>query len=251
MSRAQCNYRIGDKELLAIVACVEKWHMYFHGIEFTIFTDDHNLQNFATKALLHRRQARWAGLLAQYQFYIQFRPGKTNGKADALTRRSGDLPCERDGRGRPVQNLLPPDKFLGFPEPEPVPTPPIPRAIFINSAVLCNSAITHNPDIREALIRDELANAIMNALQDGSKQLSGKYSRSVSLGECVIDSSGLLVVYGLLYVPNDQNLYREVIFAHQDHPAAGHPGRATTYELVSRNYWWPGMRKTIARYLAN
>ena len=58
MTSAECNYGIGDKELLAIVASLEKWHMYLHGIEFTIFTDHHNLQNFATKALLNRRQAR-------------------------------------------------------------------------------------------------------------------------------------------------------------------------------------------------
>ena len=36
-----------------------------------------------------------------------------------------------------------------------------------------------------------------------------------------------------------------------NYPVAGHPGRAATYELVSQNYWWPEMRKTIARYLAN
>ena len=47
--------------------------------------DHHNLQNFGTKALHNRRQARWAGLLAHYEFHIQFRHGKANGKADALT----------------------------------------------------------------------------------------------------------------------------------------------------------------------
>ena len=96
MSPAECNYGIGDKELLAIVACLEKWHMYLHGLPapFVIYTDHHNLQNFATKSLFNRRQARWTGLLAQYQFNIVFRPGKANGKADALTRRSGDLPKE-------------------------------------------------------------------------------------------------------------------------------------------------------------
>ena len=51
MSPAEYNYSIGDKELLAIVAYLEKWHMYLHGVKFRIFTDHHNLQNFATKAL--------------------------------------------------------------------------------------------------------------------------------------------------------------------------------------------------------
>ncbi len=86
MSPAECNYGIGDKELLAIIACLEKWHMYLHGTSFVIYTDHHNLQNLGTKALLNRRQARWAGLMAKFEFKIVFRPGKANGKADALTR---------------------------------------------------------------------------------------------------------------------------------------------------------------------
>ena len=82
--------------------------MYLYGVPFLIYTEHHNLQNFGTKALLNRRQARWVGLLAQYIFQIQFRAGKANGKADALTRRSGDLPKEGDKRGRPFQEILDP-----------------------------------------------------------------------------------------------------------------------------------------------
>ena len=74
-------------------------------------TDHYNLQTFSTKALLSRRQARWAQELAQYDFKIVFKPGTQNGKADALTRRSGDLPEEGDGRARPTQPLIPAEKF--------------------------------------------------------------------------------------------------------------------------------------------
>ena len=66
MSPTECNYGIGDKELLAIVAPLDKWHIYLHALPkpFTIYTDHHNLQTFSTKALLNQRQARWAGTLA-------------------------------------------------------------------------------------------------------------------------------------------------------------------------------------------
>ena len=233
MSPAECHYGIGDKELLAIIACLKKWHMYLHGVPFLIYIDHHNLENFGTKALLNRRQARWAGLLAQYEVQTQFRPGKANGKTDALTRRSGDLPKERDSRGRPLQGILDPVKFVGFPNP-----------------VLCNTAVKQNPDIRSALAKDELAIEIAKALDNGDKQITGKHSRSVPLGECIVEN-GLLYIYGLLNVPDNEPLYREMLHAHHDHPAAGYPRRATTYEFVSRNSWWPGMRKTIPRYLAN
>ena len=87
MSPAECNYGIGDKELLAIVVALEKWHIYLHQLPqtFTIMTDHYNLQTFSTKALLSRRQARWAQELAQYDFKIVSRPGTQNGKANVLT----------------------------------------------------------------------------------------------------------------------------------------------------------------------
>jgi len=88
MMLAECNYGIGDKELLAIINVLEKWHIYLHLLPrpFTILTDYYNLQTFTTKALLSRRQARWAQEIAQYDFKIVFHTGKDNGKANALTR---------------------------------------------------------------------------------------------------------------------------------------------------------------------
>jgi hypothetical protein len=46
--------------------------------------------------LLNRRQARWSEFLSHFNFKIICQPGKTGGKPDALTRRSGDLPKEGD-----------------------------------------------------------------------------------------------------------------------------------------------------------
>ena len=63
--------------------------------------------------------------------------------------------------------------------------------------------------------------------------------------------NSLLYIYGVLYIPHYKTLDQEILHVHHDHPAAGYSGPATTYELASRNYWWSGIRKTIARYLAN
>ena len=117
---------------------------------------------------------------------------------------------------------------------------------------MCKAAVNHHSEIQAALVKDEFANAVVDTIRAGSKRLTGKYSKSVSLGECTFDSqSGLMYVYGLLCVPNNESLYPTILHVHHHNPAAGHPSRAATYELVSRNYWWPGMRKTIARYLNN
>ena len=97
---------------------------------------------------------------------------------------------------------------------------------------ICNSVIKHNSDFRTALAKDELAIQIAKAWDTGEKQLSGKHSRSVPLGECIVENS-LLYVYGLLYVPDNETLYREILHAHHNDLAAGDPGGAATYELVS------------------
>ena len=109
-----------------------------------------------------------------------------------LTCRSGDLPKEGDDRARPIQAMLPAKKFL--------------------NPVLCHTAVKHTPDIRTALKSDSLGQEIMTALQNGAKR-----HPKVPIGECTIEND-LLYVYGLLYVPDNESLYREIMHAHHDYP---------------------------------
>jgi transposase InsO family protein len=82
------RYDVHDKELLAIVACLQHWRVYAESCsELTIFTDHKNLVNFTTTKVLNRRQVRWSEMLGQYKFKIVYTPGKDNGRADALSRR--------------------------------------------------------------------------------------------------------------------------------------------------------------------
>jgi len=54
---------------------------------------------------------------------------------------------------------------------------------------------------------------------------------------------------GKVYVPKDEELKVEVIQLHHDVPAAGHGRRWKTVELVTRNYWWPGVTRDVERYV--
>ncbi len=93
---AECNYEIYDKELLAIVRCLEHWRPELESIDVPvqIFTDHKSLEYFMHTKELTRRQARWAEKLADYNFKIMYRSGKSNGKADALTRLPGSVPAD-------------------------------------------------------------------------------------------------------------------------------------------------------------
>src|SRR5271167_3792380 len=47
-----------------------------------------NLEYFMTAKKLNRRQARWYLTLSEFNFHLNFRPGKKSGKPDALSRRA-------------------------------------------------------------------------------------------------------------------------------------------------------------------
>lgn len=88
LNHTERNYEIYDKEMLAIMHALDQWRQYLLGAKskFKIFTDHQNLQYFRKLQKLNRRQARWASELADYDFKLVHRPGKLNGKADALSR---------------------------------------------------------------------------------------------------------------------------------------------------------------------
>ena len=63
------------------------------------------------------------------------------------------------------------------------------------------------------------------------------------------DRTGLITYKDLIYVPPNVRLRTEIIQKHHDSITAGHPGRFKTQELITRNYWWPGMQKHIRSYV--
>jgi len=60
---------------------------------------------------------------------------------------------------------------------------------------------------------------------------------------------GLVLKEGRVYVPKDEKLRVEIIQLHHDTLIAGHGGQWKTVELVTRNYWWPGVTKEVKQYI--
>ena len=63
------------------------------------------------------------------------------------------------------------------------------------------------------------------------------------------DRDQVIAFQGHVYVPKDRTLRGDIIRLHHDTAIAGHPGHYKTLELVSRNYYWPGMSRDVRQYV--
>ena len=88
MIPAEMRYETHDGELLAIVEAFKTWRHYLKGCKHKVLvlTDHNNLRRFMDTKSLSSRQVRWAQELSRYHFWIDYRQGKANGAADALSR---------------------------------------------------------------------------------------------------------------------------------------------------------------------
>jgi len=54
---------------------------------------------------------------------------------------------------------------------------------------------------------------------------------------------------GKVYIPRDKKLRTEIIQLHHDILVEGHREQWKMIELVTRNFWWPGVTKEVKQYV--
>ncbi|KAE9344533.1 hypothetical protein PR003_g8414 [Phytophthora rubi] len=88
LKAAEKNYPVHDKELLAIKYALVKFRVHLLGQKpFVIYTDHASLRTATSSPHLSQRMARWLSFFAEYNFTVEYKPGKQNALADALSRR--------------------------------------------------------------------------------------------------------------------------------------------------------------------
>jgi len=224
LNETERNYEIHDKEILAIIRGLEAWRHLLEGAQykFEIWTDHKNLEYFMKAQKLNRRQARWALYLSRFDFTLKHVAGAKMGKADGLSRRAD----WKIGVDKNNENQV----FI--------------KDNWIHSMY---EVVVEGPEIdlleklKKARSKDEDVVRVVEEIKKvGVRELRGN--------EWKIEGE-LVLKEGKVYVLKDEEMRAEVIQLHHDVLASEHGGRWKTVELVTRNYWWPGVIRDVGKYV--
>ncbi|KAD2394245.1 hypothetical protein E3N88_41222 [Mikania micrantha] len=89
LSAKQQTMSVYEKELLAIMMAVKQWHYYLIPHHFIIRTDQQSLKHLMTQKVTTPLQHKWLAKLMGYDYTIEYKKGRENVAADALSRVQG------------------------------------------------------------------------------------------------------------------------------------------------------------------
>ena len=95
-----------------------------------------------------------------------------------------------------------------------------------------------------AYSEDEKTQKILNALNTNQRILIFLISETKLIDRRIYFKNKM-------FVPNVGQLRFRFIQKFHDDPAAGHPGKTKTYEILSRYYYWPGIIDDVKRFVKN
>ncbi|UYV72010.1 K02A2.6-like [Cordylochernes scorpioides] len=219
LSGAERNYSQIEREALAIIYGVTKFHQFIYGRRFTLITDQKPLVSIlgpksGIPTLSTSRLQRWAIILSAYTYDIKFKKTQDHGNADLLSR----LPVESGETSR-LDNIY----ALSYMEDLPITA----------------------EEIRIETQKDEVLSIVKCYTQHGWPErvpdhLRPYFQRKLELtvdGECLLWGMRLIIPSSLR--PNLLSCLHET-----------HSGMSKMKSVARSHFWWPNLDNEI-EFLVN
>ena len=223
LSSAERNYSVGEREALACVFALEKWHVFLWGRKIVIRTDHSALTTMLSKGTDRKsmRIARWYSKLMKYNYDIEYRPGSDNKLADGLSRaprKHCNDECDVDDEQicETVQNDMQNDIPVTLVE---LQTATGSDAVLSEIAGYANSKWPEKKDLSQDVQRYE-------KVKDEISMYNGNLMRADRI------------------IPPVTLREKLVLLAHE-----AHQGQTRTKQRLRDLYWWPNMDDMVVQVL--
>ena len=268
LTPSEKNYHMhaGKLEFLALKwAVTEKFRDYlFYASSFTVYTDNNPLTYILSSAKLSAVGHRWVAELADFNFDIKYRPGKSNIDADMLSRLPLDpreymenctSEMEMDAIGATIQAVIHQGKDG---------TPWV-AAVSAN-IVHTEPAVTDlvfrqltSEDIQRAQREDPDISQILAYKKRGYPPSGGERKNETRTTSCYLRAWNKLHIAadGILWRQTKSRSqlvlptkFKQLVFQ-ELHIEMGHLGADRVVDLARSRFYWPYMQEEIEYFIAN
>ena len=219
LATAKKNYSQLDKEALAVIFGVKRFHQYIFGRTFQFVSDHKPLMSIldtqkGIPVMASARLQRWALMLAAYDYTIIYRPGSKLANADCLSR---------------------------LPMPQSVPTPPIPGDTIMLLEKMDEFPVNVS-QIRTWTNKDPLLSQVRKLVQCGFPEhlKSDRDLKTYLQRKCELSVQDQVLLWGNRVVVPPQGRARVIDGLHE-----AHPGIARMKALARGLVWWPGIDEAL------
>lgn len=224
------NYPVHDLELATVVFALKIWRHYLYGEQFVLYSDHMSLKYLFNQKKLNNRQQRWMELLKDYTFDLQYRPGKANRVADALSRKSSIVASTRMRKWWSDVEFLSQHCDGGSKS--------------SGDTLFCTLSV--QPTLISKIIATQKDDEIIQSRI--SKFVFGE--PAVRNSDYSVDADGALRFMGRLCVPSDEKLRAEILDGAHRSRFTVHPGSTKMFMDLKRTHWWDGMKRDVAEFVA-